>query len=97
MICVAPGLFSTTTGCPQISDRRPAIDRDSASVAPPAVAGTTIFTGLEGNGCASASDAQSKKTGTDHVFLIYSITLSARRRIACGIVSPSAFAVRAFT
>src|SRR6267142_2467928 len=59
MICVAPGLFSTTTGWPQFSESRAPIERESASVAPPGVVGTTIFTGREGNGCARASDTVS--------------------------------------
>src|SRR5438132_11807240 len=54
IICVAPGLFSTTTGWPQISESRAPMERERASVAPPGVVGTTIFTGREGKGCASA-------------------------------------------
>src|SRR2546421_9795167 len=102
MICVAPGLFSTTTGWPQISESRAPIERDSASVAPPGVVGTTIFTGREGN-CASAADAsKNRKTGTDHVFqplqmvtvTIYRISSSTLRSSGLGIETFSAVAAR---
>src|SRR5437588_361371 len=56
MICVAPGRFSTTTGWPHTSASRLAMERESASVAPPGAAGTTILTGREGNGWASAGN-----------------------------------------
>src|SRR5437667_3580237 len=51
----APGRFSTSTGCPQISEKRGAKAREKASVAPPGEVGTTIFTGRDGKFCAGAS------------------------------------------
>ncbi len=44
----APGLFSTKNAWPSRSDRRWQISRDSTSVAPPAVYGTTHRTGRDG-------------------------------------------------
>ena len=53
-IWFAPARFSTSTGCPQISEKRGARAREKASVAPPGEVGTTIFTGREGKVCAGA-------------------------------------------
>src|SRR5882762_9608232 len=53
-IWFAPGRFSTSTGCPQISEKRGARARENASVAPPGDVGTTIFTAREGKVCADA-------------------------------------------
>src|SRR2546421_976756 len=53
-IWFAPGRFSTSTGCPQISEKRGARAREKASVAPPGEVGTTIFTAREGKVCAGA-------------------------------------------
>src|SRR3546814_15772748 len=55
----APGLFSTTTDCPQVSDNFLASKRASRSAVPPGVAGTTMLTGLVGKGsvCAPAGSA----------------------------------------
>src|SRR5882762_4271851 len=53
-IWFAPGRFSTSTGCPQISEKRGARARENASVAPPGDVGTTIFTARCGKDCAGA-------------------------------------------
>jgi hypothetical protein len=53
-IWFAPGRFSTSTGCPQISEKRGAKAREKVSVAPPGEVGTTIFTAREGKVCAGA-------------------------------------------
>src|SRR5437870_10187370 len=68
MICVAPGLFSTTTGWPQISESRAPIERDSASVAPPGVVGTTIFTGREGKGWAQPGGSAPKAAAKTRLY-----------------------------
>src|SRR5206468_1066585 len=51
---VLPGLFSTTTGCPQRSCNSFPISRPEMSSGPPGGKGTTSFTGFEGNSCAAA-------------------------------------------
>src|SRR6187402_1479871 len=51
----APGLFSTTTGCPSAWASLSPSTRVSTSVGPPAGNGTMIFTGLVGHDCAFAS------------------------------------------
>src|SRR5438309_6568008 len=53
-IWFAPARFSTSTGCPQISEKRGARAREKASVAPPGDVGTTIFTARWGKDCARA-------------------------------------------
>jgi hypothetical protein len=51
----APGLFSTTTtGWPSGPEIFSATERAIRSIAPPVVAGTTIFTAREGHPCAAA-------------------------------------------
>jgi hypothetical protein len=62
IVPVAPGLFSTTNGCPNFSCSLGAIARASVSVDPPGGNGTTIVTGLVGQASAwveSASDIAS--------------------------------------
>ena len=49
---VAPGLFSTTTGCPTDSPMPSAIKRAVRSVVPPAATGTRILTGRANVTCA---------------------------------------------
>src|SRR5437588_6341735 len=84
MICVAPGLFSTTTGWPQISESRAPIERESASVAPPGVVGTTIFTGRDGNCCASADALPRSEEHTSelqsHSDLVCRLLLEKKKR-----------------
>src|SRR4051794_39801996 len=48
---VLPGLFSTTTGWPQRSDRCWPTSRPEMSSGPPGGKGTTIRTGFDGKSC----------------------------------------------
>src|SRR3954469_19703635 len=50
----APGLFSTTPGCPSTSWNFDAIARATMSEEPPATNGTITLIGLVGNACAAA-------------------------------------------
>src|SRR6266581_6294724 len=54
---VLPGLFSTTTGCPQRSCSSLPISRPAMSSGPPGGNGTTSLTGFEGKSCAAALEA----------------------------------------
>src|SRR5687767_5372624 len=54
MVEPAPGLFSTTTGWPQLSLSFCATDRASTSVVPPGGKGTTMVMVLDGYACAKA-------------------------------------------
>jgi hypothetical protein len=48
MVPAAPGLFSTTTGCPSASCSAGATMRAVTSTFPPGAKGTMILTGLAG-------------------------------------------------
>src|SRR5690606_20269154 len=54
MVAPAPGLLSTTTGCPRTWDSGCASARASTSVVPPAGNGTIRLMGLLGQACAMA-------------------------------------------
>src|SRR5688572_12452647 len=54
----APGRFSTTTCCLNVSVRRSATKRARESPVPPAAVGTTIRMGLDGYCCACAVPAR---------------------------------------
>src|SRR5688572_7285568 len=58
MVPAAPGLFSTTTGCPSASCKAGAMSRAVTSTFPPAEKGTMMRIGLEGKACAAASVAR---------------------------------------
>src|SRR4051812_30295148 len=88
MICVAPARFSTTTGSPHTSARRAPIERESASVAPPGVVGTTIFTG-RGELRVRAGHQQRDEQKSE---LLQRISSSARSSSGLGIGIPSAVA-----
>ena len=53
----APGLFSTTTGCPSATDSFSLIVRARMSVVPPGAKGTMYLIGLLGQVCAYALPA----------------------------------------
>src|SRR5258706_1450492 len=55
MMPLAPGLFSTTTACFQLSARRAATMRARLSAVTPCVYGTTSTTGRAGKPCACAA------------------------------------------
>src|SRR5688572_13600637 len=57
MVPAAPGLFSTTTGCPRISWSAGAMMRAVTSTFPPAENGTMMRIGLDGKVCAAAAVA----------------------------------------
>src|SRR5439155_3339733 len=59
-IVLAPGLFSTTTGCPQGAASLSASWRARMSMPPPGGQATTMRTGLAGQGSASAAKQHSE-------------------------------------
>src|SRR5258706_22363 len=68
---LAPGRFSTITGCPQIAASLGSMRRASVSAPPPGGNGTTMRTGFDGNTCARAvADARSRTApASERIFL----------------------------
>src|SRR5258708_30050021 len=75
----APGLFSTTIGCPSAVDSFSPIVRARMSVVPPGANGTTHLIGFDGHGCAATAPAMTASTRPASVLRTVFIALLLRR------------------